>query len=272
VKVATPSEQAFLELQRRMWAEISDESKGEIGDSELFELTLQQLDAGTACGNSESFLVSLTAMARYFVACGDLSSANHYLATCERFLPEEPTLLVEGWLQFGRGELQCSAGEFEESLEFLEAAADGWFEGGHYDLWVLAVKNLALAKCMLGNLLKARELLNTCEERAKSVSAISTIETIFEIQVFVDAELGDLREMEAAAKKLREMSLSKYSKAQTTTIPTTALILAEGRAEETQQWVDELEKAMSSVPAAAVDWTWSFPLYWYEERAKARRE
>ena len=271
MKVATPSEQAFLELQRRMWAEISDESKGEISDSKLFELTLQQLDAGTACGNSETFLVSLTAMARYFIACGDLDSANRYLATCERFLPEEPTLLVEGWLQFGRGELQCSAGEFEESLEFLEAAADGWFEGGHYDLWVLAVKNLALAKCMLGDLLKAREGLTTCEERAKSVSAIAITEKVLEIHIFVHAELGDLREIEDTAEKLREMSLAKTT-ARTTTFPTTALILAEGRAEETQQWVDELEKAMSSVPAAAVDWTWSFPLYWYEERAKARRE
>jgi hypothetical protein len=64
VKPVTSSEAAYLELQGRMWAAILEQKKGEISDFELFELTLQQLDAGVTRGKSESFLVSLVAVAR----------------------------------------------------------------------------------------------------------------------------------------------------------------------------------------------------------------
>ena len=104
---------AFLELQRRLWAELSDSEKDEVSDSRFLALTLKQLDAGVQCGSSECYLVGLLAVARFFIATGKEHQAHRFMLLAERYMPEEPTLLEEGWADFCRGELLCRYGRSE---------------------------------------------------------------------------------------------------------------------------------------------------------------
>jgi tetratricopeptide (TPR) repeat protein len=179
-------------------------------------------------------------------------------------MPEEPTLLVEGWLQFGRGELQCSAGEFGEAIDHLEAAAEAWFEDGRFDLWVLATRNLALAQCTLGDLLRAQELLVACEQRAASVSATSAARAALELQMFVAAELGDVKGAEDAYKHLGggQVTLNDRVEERMSAFAHIALALAEGTSEEPEDWYEKLKKPLRHLPKYAREWTWSCPLYW----------
>jgi tetratricopeptide (TPR) repeat protein len=264
IKIVTRSEAAYLELQGRMWAEILKQKKGEINDTEFFELTLQQLDAGLKRGNAVSFLVSLVAVARYFTARGDLDRANHYLATTEHRMPEEPALLVEGWLQFGRGELQCSAGEFGEAIDHLEAAAGAWFEDGRYDLWALATRNLALAHCTLGDLQRAQELLLACERRAVSVSATEAMRDILEVQMSVSAELDDVKGAEDVYMQLGggQVVESNRVNESMSAFAHIAIALAEGTSEEAEDWYEKLKKPLRNLPKYTREWTWCSPLYW----------
>jgi hypothetical protein len=201
VKVVSTAELSFLEIQRQLWAELAQTEK----DSyvRFCELSVLQLKAGMRSGRSDCFLVALLTFSQFFLETGDPVQASHYIVLAEHAMSTEPSLLVEGWAAFCRGDLLCSTGEFIEAESFLESSEESWFEGGLYSLWQRAIVKLAHSYSVLGSLAKATDFLAACELKATSVGATGALLKIFELQVFNAAERGKIKRADESIAKIK---------------------------------------------------------------------
>lgn len=151
----------------------------------------------------ETFVIGLLRLSRYFNTVGNVTKANHVASQAERYEPEDPSPLLEGWINMSRGEIHCTEGQFSESIYFFDKATECFFEAGDYELWGTAIKQLATAQILMGNLDDTLSMLEKFSNAAKAVRAFGALGCIRTLMIFVAAERGDIKE----AKKHSEMML-----------------------------------------------------------------
>ena len=266
-KILTSPQRSYMELQCRMWLELVEAHKPSAPPKRYAGLVLQLIRTATASGKTNSFVLALLTLSRYFVAEGDHDQANRIAVMAESHMPDEPTLLIEGWASFCRGETMCSQGAFEEAAVFLREAEDDWFEDGEFFLWVMALQHFIQSLLCRGELAEARAHLSECETKAGNSRAYDSLRAIYELQVFVAAEMGEIKDADKAVKKLEddELGVRNVGATRKSTVylfPYTYLLVSEGLLEDVDRALEELEKPLSSLPAYLRDWTHALPLYW----------
>jgi hypothetical protein len=192
-KIVSSAERGFHELQAKMWSEVLEASKNSVSKTQYKSYLVRQLRASTKSGKTDSFIIALLSMSRYFVQENRNSEANHFVILAEQFFPSEPSLLLEGWASFCRGEMLCSEGNFDEGQSFYRSAAEEWMEGEHVELWMLALKHYTLSMCMTGDFFDASAFLKDCAEDAINVRSERAKTIILQLNVFVSAEMGHVK-------------------------------------------------------------------------------
>jgi predicted ATPase len=249
----------FFELQSSMWAKLAEKGKGAVSRVEYASRVFRQLEAGVKSGKTDTFVIALLAVSRYFVSVGEISQAHKYQEAAAENMPEDESLLLEGWEKFCSGEMRCCCGEFEEGADDLFQAAEAWLENGQYALWNMAVKQYTHAQCLLGNLTDAANFLETC--RASTLHAVSEdiLADNYFLQTVVAVEMGENQVVKRADAHSQDTLGGAHARVHS--IPAVVMLVGEGNLSPKEAF-EILSELMQTIPSKSRDWTWSIMLYW----------
>ena len=278
LKILRSSEKAFLELQCRLWFEMLEESKADASPKKYLAILMQLVKTGMQSGKSNSFVLSLFALARMFVINGDKAQANRIGVMADQYTPDNAPLWLVGWSSYYRGEIRGSAGEFEEAANFLDQAHEDWYEAGEYKLWAMALRDYVYTLIIRGELTVARDVLVESLVNARNARCFDVLNELFELQVFVCVEMGEIKDCEAAVMLLGGGGDSKKAdnipegdarnicgftsgKHRLYLLPYTVALLQEGLI-DADMGGRNIDKALMAIPKVIRDWSYCLPLFW----------